>query len=79
MYLSTALGRIFFSSVVILLAFSPGVLGSNPARSLYFFYVFVCYKLSSYDGDLSRIVQWAINPICCPKMDFLLNEALIQQ
>ena len=35
-YLTTALERILFSSVVIVLAFRPGVSGSNPVQILYF-------------------------------------------
>ena len=35
------LERIFCNSVVMVMAFRPGVLGSNPVRSLYFCYTFV--------------------------------------
>ena len=46
-YLTTALGRILFSSVVLVLAFRPGVPGSNPVQILYFchafIHLFLCY------------------------------------
>ena len=35
-YLTTVLGRILFSSVVMVMAFRPGVPGSKPAQILYF-------------------------------------------
>ena len=45
--LNTALGRILFGSVVMVLAFHQGVPGSNPARTFYFWHAFVhlylCY------------------------------------
>ena len=48
-YLTTALERILFSSMVMVLAFRPGVLGSNPAQTLYFchafIHLFLCYRL----------------------------------
>ena len=40
-YLTTALGRILFSSVVMVLAFLPGGPGSNPVPTLYFCYSFI--------------------------------------
>ena len=43
-YLTTALGRILFSSVVQVLAFRPGVPGSNPTK--YYIsgmYLFICF------------------------------------
>ena len=40
-YLTTALGRILFSLVVILLVFHQGVSGLNLARSLYFCSAFI--------------------------------------
>ena len=63
----TALGRILFSSVVIVLDFQPGGPGSTPVRTLHFFHAFVhlflCYVLCSQDGSSSGIGQRAINPI----------------
>ena len=48
---TTALGRILFSSVVMVLAFPSGVPGSNPVRTLYFYHAFIhfclCYELCS--------------------------------
>ena len=45
------LERILFSSVVSVLAFRPGVLGSNPVQVLYlchaFIHLFICYGLCS--------------------------------
>ena len=50
-YLTTTLGRIFFSSVVMVLAYQPGGPGSNPARIIYFCHTFIhfflCYGLCS--------------------------------
>ena len=50
-YLTTALGRILFSSVVMVLAYQPGGPGSNPARIIYFCHAFIhfflCYGLCS--------------------------------
>ena len=50
-YLTITLERILFSSVVMVLAFRPGVPGSNPVRILYFcpafIHLFLCYGLSS--------------------------------
>ena len=50
-YLTSALGRILFSSVVMVLAYQPGGPGSNPARILYFCHAFIhfflCYGLCS--------------------------------
>ena len=49
------LGRVLFSSVVMVSAFSPGVIGSNPARTLYFCHAFVhlflCHGLSLKEMD----------------------------
>ena len=50
-YLTTALGRILFSSVVMVLAYQSGGPGSNPARIIYFCHAFIhfflCYELCS--------------------------------
>ena len=50
-YLTTALGRILFSSVVMVLAYQSGGPGSNPARIIYFCHAFIhfflCYGLCS--------------------------------
>ena len=50
-YLTTALGRILFSSVVMVLAYQPGGPGSNSARIIYFCHAFIhfflCYGLCS--------------------------------
>ena len=40
-YLTTVLRRILFSSVVMVLAFRPGIPGSNPVQILYFCHAFV--------------------------------------
>ena len=40
------LGRILFSSVVMVLAFQPGGPGSNPVRTLYFCHAFIYSSLS---------------------------------
>ena len=49
--LTTAFGKIVCSSVVVVLAFRSGILGSNSVRSVFFCYAFVhlflCYGLSS--------------------------------
>ena len=46
---TTELKRILFSSVVMVLAFRPGVPGSNPVQNLYFcnafIHLFLCYGL----------------------------------
>ena len=44
-YLTTALGRILFSSVVMVLAHQPGGPGSNPARIIYFCHAFIHFFL----------------------------------
>ena len=44
-YNTTALGRIPFSSVVMVLGFRPGVPGSNPVQILYFCHAFIHYFL----------------------------------
>ena len=44
-YLTTALGRIPFSSVVMVLAYQPGGPGSNPARIIYFCHAFIHFFL----------------------------------
>ena len=50
-YLTTVLEKIFFSSVVMVLAFRPGVPGSNRVQTLYFchafIHLFLCYGLCS--------------------------------
>ena len=48
-YLTTALRRILFSSVVMVLTFLQGVLGPNPVRFLYFCYETVHLFLSVTD------------------------------
>ena len=40
-YLTTVLGRILFSSVLMVLAFQPGGPGSNPVQTVYFCHAFV--------------------------------------
>ena len=40
-YLATALRRILFSSMVMVLAFCPGVPGSHPGQILYFCHAFI--------------------------------------
>ena len=51
-YLTTALGTIFFSSVIMVSVFRPAGLGSSATRSLHFCYAFVelflCYVLFSF-------------------------------
>ena len=44
-YLTTALGRILFSSVVMILAYQPGGPGSSPARIIYFCHAFIHFFL----------------------------------
>ena len=40
-YLTTVLGRILFSSVVMVLAFRPGIPCSNPVHTVFFCHAFV--------------------------------------
>ena len=40
-YLITGLGRILFSPVVMVLAFRPGIPGSNSVQTLYFCHAFI--------------------------------------
>ena len=58
--LTTVLERILFSSVVTLLAFRPGVPGSNPVHILYFshefIHLFLCYRLCKM-GARSGLVK----------------------
>ena len=41
LYLTTALGRILFCSMVMVLAFCPGIPSSNPVQTLYFCHAFI--------------------------------------
>ena len=58
---STALGRILFSSVIMVLAFRLAVLGSNPVQTLYFdhavIHLFLCYGLRSKESIMKYTRQ----------------------
>ena len=76
-YLTTALGIILFTSVVMVFAFCLGILGSNPARFLYMFMPSISllfsllqtffHKMGAHQGIGHR----AIYPFGSKKRDFL--------
>ena len=74
--ITNELKRILLSSVVMVLAFRPGVSGSNPVRILYFchafIHLFLCCGLCLYDGGSSSIGQKPLIPFNVKKWTFCL-------
>ena len=73
-----ALGRILFSSVVMVLAYQPGGPGSNPARILYFCHaLFISFFITDFVRKMGARLGLAVEPLIpfiVQKMDFLPNR-----
>ena len=78
--LTTASERIFFTSLVMVLGFSPGVRVLNPARTcISAMHLFIYFSLTDFVRKIGAplgVGHSAIYPICCPKMDFLPTTLL---